>query len=427
MTARRIRTVICVGLGLAVVLTLWLSGIRALSVESGSMGSAMPTGSLAITRPAPAEAIRPGDVVSVAGAEGHRVTHRVFSVDRPHGSDTVSMVLKGDANHVPDADPVVVQSADRLVAAIPHVGVLADAMTSGPALIVAGSVAVILLLRRRSRISGMMLVMGTSMALVTTGGTSAVFTDSATMASGTMTSGVVNTPALPTASQAATTGTVNIGFTSTTVGTQSAPASSYEVYRYTAATGGTGSLVCTTTTTFTCTEARTALATGTYHYAVRAKFATNWLAESTRRSYSHDATAPTVTVTRPLAGSAGGSVALRNSVTSGCSSGGVACGTAADSGGGTVSTMQYTLLRNWITTATGATTYACWNGSSWVTVSTAACTFAAATGTTAWQVPGAPSTAYVNPGGGVTNSFVLTMRATDSFGNQSNTTVNFSL
>lgn len=418
MTARRIRTVVGVGVGLAVVLAVWMSGIRALSVESGSMGSAMPTGSLAITRPVPAEALSPGDIVSVAGPDGNLVTHRVLSVDGPKGgTGAVSLVLKGDANPVPDAEPVRVESADRLLAAIPNAGVLVDALTSGPALIVVGSTAVLLLLRRRWRGSGLVVVLGTSLVLASTGPTGAVFTDAATVASGAMTSGVVNTPALPTVSQAATTGTVNIGFTSTTVGTQSAAPSGYEVYRYTVASGGTGTLVCSTTTTFTCTQARTALATGTYHYAVRAKFAANWFAESARRSYSHDATAPAATVTRPLAGSSGGSKNLRDTVTAGCGSGAVACGTTADTGGGTVSTVHFTLLRK--RTTNGVLANACWNGSSWVASSTGVCSFAATTGTTSWRVPGDVAIAYPNPGGGVSDAFVLVVRATDSFGNQS--------
>ena len=420
MSAPRFRTLACVGLGLAVVLTLWLSGIRALSVETGSMGSSMPVGSLAITRPVPSQALSVGDVVSIARPDGERVTHRVLSVDQPDaGSTSVSLVLKGDANTVADADPVLVEGADRLVVAIPHAGVAVEAVTSGPALIVVGVTTIILLLRRRWRVSGLAVVMGTTVMLVTTGPTAAVFTDTATVASDALTSGRINPPTLPTATQAATTGIVNIGFTATTVGTQSAAPSGYEVYRYTAASGGTGALVCTTTTIFTCTEERTAIATGTYHYAVRAKFAANWVAESARRSYSHDATAPTVTTTRPFAGDSNGSKNLRDTVTAGCGTGAVACGTTADTGGGTVSTVQYTLLRK--RTTSGVLANACWNGSSWVASSTGVCSFAAPTGTTSWRVPGDVAVAYPNPGGGVTDAFVLVIRATDSFGNQSNT------
>lgn len=425
MTRRRIGMSIGVGAGLVVVLAVWLSGVRALSVESGSMGTAVPVGSLAISRPVPAAAVTPGDVVSVVGPDAQRLTHRVVSAERTaDGSSTVSLVLKGDANSVPDAEPIVVQSVSVVVATIPHAGVVADAMTSAPALVVLGSTALVLLLRRRWRVSGLAVVMGTTLALVSTGATGAVFTDTAAVDGGALTSGAVNTPNLPTASQAATTGTVNIGFTSTTVGTQGASPSGYEVYRYSSASGGTGTLVCTTTSSFSCTEARTALATGTYHYAVRATFATSWLAESSRRPYAHDATAPTVAVTRPLPGDAGGSKQLRDSVTSGCPSGGVACGTAVDVGGGTVADVEYSLRGTQV--SGGVTTYACWNGSAWVVSSTGACTFAAATGTGAWLVPGSVATAYPNPAKNVTHSFMLVVRATDGFGNQStSTTVNF--
>ena len=419
MSAPRFRTLACVGFGLAVVLTVWLSGIRALTVESGSMGSALPVGSLAVTRPVPAAVLSPGDVVSISGPEGERVTHRVLSVDRPHaGSPSVSLVLKGDANTVPDPDPVSVQSADRLVVTVPHAGFVADAMTSGPALIVLGSTALILLLRRRWRVSGLAVVTASAVVLVSTGATAAVFTDTATVASGGLSSGGINPPAIPTTAYATATGTVDIGFTATTVGTQGAAPSGYEVYRYTAASGGTGALVCTTTATFTCSEPGSTLTAGTtYHYAVRARFAANWIAESSRRSYFHEGTAPTIAVTRPLAGDSNGSKNLRDSVSASCTSGGVACGTASATSGATVSTVQYTLLRR--RTSGGITTFACWNGSSWVSSSTGVCTFAAATGTTAWRVPGVVGTAYPNPGGGVADAFVLVVRATDNFGNQS--------
>jgi hypothetical protein len=350
------------------------------------------------------------------------VTHRVLSVSDDRGQ--LSLVLKGDANTVPDADRVPVESAERVVWVAPHAGRAIELLTGGPALAVLGAAGLILLLRRRWTVSGV-LVVGTTVALVATGATGAVFTDAATVASGAVTSGVVNTPTQPTASQTAGTGAASIGFTSTTVGTLGAPASSYEVYRYAAASGGTGTLVCTTTTTFSCSEARTTLTTGTYYYAVRAKFATNWFAESTRRTYSHDATAPTQLVTRPLAGSSNGAKNLRDGVTANCTSG-VACGSAADTGGGTVSSVQYTLLRR--ATSGGNTTFTCWSGTAWVNSPTGVCTFANATGTTSWVVPGAPTTAYPNPGGNVTHAFVLVVRATDSFGNQSTgTQVDFSL
>lgn len=58
----------------------------------------------------------------------------------------------------------------------------------------------------------------------------------------------------------------------------------------------------------------------------------------------------------------------------------------------------------------------CWSGSGWGSQTSApTCTaFAPTTGTNTWVVPGSSLTAYPN---GTAASFLLTLRATDGFGN----------
>lgn len=97
-----------------------LVGIRPMVVVSGSMGPAVPAGSLAFAQETPAGAVRAGDVVTVLRADGSRVMHRVVSV-RPAG-DRVALTLKGDANATPDPESYVVDSVGTVRAHVPGIG-----------------------------------------------------------------------------------------------------------------------------------------------------------------------------------------------------------------------------------------------------------------------------------------------------------------
>jgi signal peptidase len=96
------------------------NGLQPLVVRSGSMEPTIPTGSMVLVRTVAAQDIRVGDVVAVERPDHTRVTHRVVSVE--HRGATASLVLKGDANTDPDAEPVVVAQAGRLVATAPVLG-----------------------------------------------------------------------------------------------------------------------------------------------------------------------------------------------------------------------------------------------------------------------------------------------------------------
>src|SRR5690606_2247206 len=104
----------CVGVVSVLVVVLGaVIGASPLVVAGGSMGDALPLGSLAVAVEVPARDVARGDVVSVVRADGTRVTHRVVGIGQdgsggqegPGGPDgaAVDLVLQGDANPAPDA------------------------------------------------------------------------------------------------------------------------------------------------------------------------------------------------------------------------------------------------------------------------------------------------------------------------------------
>jgi len=83
------------------------AGAQVMSISSGSMAPAFPSGSLVLIRPVDAGDVVPGDVIVFHSAQGWLVTHRVVAVD---GADAVAggvvFVTRGDAAPAPDAEPV---------------------------------------------------------------------------------------------------------------------------------------------------------------------------------------------------------------------------------------------------------------------------------------------------------------------------------
>lgn len=88
-------------------------GYRAFYVVTGSMEPTIHTGAVILTKAAPGGEYQLGDVItfvtSVAEISGRPNTHRIVGIDRR--ADGVYYITKGDANNVPDADPV---SADAI-------------------------------------------------------------------------------------------------------------------------------------------------------------------------------------------------------------------------------------------------------------------------------------------------------------------------
>lgn len=112
------------GLGLfvaAVVLIVAFAVPSAIGAEesfvvlSGSMSPELAPGDVVVVRDRPPEDIEVGDVITYRAEDQgvDRVTHRV--VDRQRTDDGVVFRTKGDANDLPDAEPV---SADQIVGTV---------------------------------------------------------------------------------------------------------------------------------------------------------------------------------------------------------------------------------------------------------------------------------------------------------------------
>lgn len=95
-------------------------GIKPIIFRSGSMSPTIQTGALAISQTVEAKDLAVGDIVTVKTDAGVRVTHRVKDLTFANGK--ASMVLKGDANKVPDDHVYVVRSADRVLFDVPKAG-----------------------------------------------------------------------------------------------------------------------------------------------------------------------------------------------------------------------------------------------------------------------------------------------------------------
>lgn len=112
--------------GAAVLLALafapTLFGHESLIVTSGSMGRAMPVGSVAVTRLVDARSIAAGDIVSFRYPGGKEtITHRVVGVSAENGRQVLE--TKGDANATTDPEPVVTSGLiHRVERVIPYAG-----------------------------------------------------------------------------------------------------------------------------------------------------------------------------------------------------------------------------------------------------------------------------------------------------------------
>ncbi len=110
-----------------------LFGYSTLVVHGGSMGDAIPNGSLVIARWIAADQVRVGDVILVRERNGGDPAapkiHRVTSV-QPDG-DRIVVRTKGDANQTEDPEPYVL--ADRVLTPardLPYLGYLAGFVTT---------------------------------------------------------------------------------------------------------------------------------------------------------------------------------------------------------------------------------------------------------------------------------------------------------
>jgi signal peptidase I len=96
-------------------------GHQLVVIRGGSMSPAIPLGALVDVARTPADQIRAGDVVAIAGENGVLVTHRVVRVAQM--SDGLYFATKGDANDA--SDPVMEPASSvqgRVDLSIPGMG-----------------------------------------------------------------------------------------------------------------------------------------------------------------------------------------------------------------------------------------------------------------------------------------------------------------
>jgi signal peptidase I len=128
-TARVITTTLWLGVCALILLLVFafgptLLGYETMIVTSGSMGKAMPVGSVAQTKLAPARSVAVGDVVSFRlPTASIPTTHRIVRIEENAGN--LMITTKGDANATVDPQPVIVkegESIQRVERVIPYAG-----------------------------------------------------------------------------------------------------------------------------------------------------------------------------------------------------------------------------------------------------------------------------------------------------------------
>ena len=110
--------------GLLLVVVPRLVGQEPLGIEGGSMGDALPHGSLVFTSTRLAEEIAIGDVVVVRNApDVPQIIHRVVGIDLSTGRRLAT--TRGDANSANDPEPFDLSGAVVVpTAVVPYVGYL---------------------------------------------------------------------------------------------------------------------------------------------------------------------------------------------------------------------------------------------------------------------------------------------------------------
>lgn len=113
-----------VGLLLVLVVVPRVGGGTPYTILTGSMQPTYPPGTLVVVRPTPFQDLRVGDVVTFQLRSGERpvVTHRVVgrTVD---AQERPALLTQGDANPVPDVEPVIAEQIRGTVwYAVPWLG-----------------------------------------------------------------------------------------------------------------------------------------------------------------------------------------------------------------------------------------------------------------------------------------------------------------
>ena len=134
----------------AVALTLVPALVHghAVTVLSPSMTPELPPGSVLVDRPADADSLRVGDVITYAttdqvSGKPISVTHRIVEIEPGSGGPT--FITQGDANNAPDDRPVeAAQIQGKVWYHVPYIGVARNfLLAQGAGLIIGGAVALV--------------------------------------------------------------------------------------------------------------------------------------------------------------------------------------------------------------------------------------------------------------------------------------------
>ena len=108
-----------------------LFGYQIYNVLTQSMEPAMPVGSAIYVKRCDPQALRQGDIITfrLSQATGLVETHRVVEND----TQARQLITKGDANALPDVDPVSYERVvGKVVICIPVLGTVSEMLHSGP-------------------------------------------------------------------------------------------------------------------------------------------------------------------------------------------------------------------------------------------------------------------------------------------------------
>ena len=108
-----------------------LFGYQIYNVLTQSMEPAMPVGSAIYVKRCDPQALRQGEIITyrLSEAPGLVETHRVVEND----TQAKQLITKGDANALPDVDPVSYERVvGKVVVCIPVLGTVSEMLHSGP-------------------------------------------------------------------------------------------------------------------------------------------------------------------------------------------------------------------------------------------------------------------------------------------------------
>lgn len=112
-----------VAMAAATIVPRFVPSYRTFTVLTGSMAPAIPAGSLVVLRPAAAETLRAGDVISFTTPDQSKrlVTHRISEIRQRDGRTV--FLTKGDANGHADSWEIPASGAGwRVAFHLPHAG-----------------------------------------------------------------------------------------------------------------------------------------------------------------------------------------------------------------------------------------------------------------------------------------------------------------